>query len=72
MASQAYVQSVLWFDHDEQAQFFRRLARALLFSFLAHLVILLLVTVLRLPQRGERSLLRRSKFRLSVCRLRLR
>jgi colicin import membrane protein len=56
MASQAYVQSVLWFDHNEQAQFFRRLGRALLFSFLAHLVILLVVTVLRLPQRGERPL----------------
>jgi colicin import membrane protein len=56
MASQAYVQSVLWFDHEEQAQFFRRLGRALLLSFVVHLIILLVVTVLRLPQRGERPL----------------
>ena len=56
MASQAYVQSVLWFDHEEQARFFHRLRRALLLSFVAHLIILLVVTVLRLPQRGERPL----------------
>jgi colicin import membrane protein len=56
MASQAYVQSVLWFDHEEQAQFFRRLGRALLLSLVVHLIILLVVTVLRLPQRGERPL----------------
>lgn len=56
MASQAYVQSVLWFDHEEQTQFFRRLGRTLLLSFAAHLVILLVVTVLRLPQHGERPL----------------
>jgi colicin import membrane protein len=56
MASQAYVQSVLWFDQEEQTQFFRRLGRTLLLSFVAHLVILLVVTVLRLPQRGERPL----------------
>ncbi len=56
MASQAYVQSVLWFDQDEQAQFFRRLGRTLVFSLVVHLIILLVVTVLRLPQRGERPL----------------
>lgn len=56
MASQAYVQSVLWFDHEEQAQFFRRLGRALLLSLVVHVIILLVVTVLRLPQRGERPL----------------
>jgi TonB family protein len=56
MASQAYVQSVLWFDHEAQELFFRRLRRALLLSFVAHLVILLVITVLRLPQSGERPL----------------
>lgn len=56
MASQAYVQSVLWFDQEDQAQLFRRLGRALLLSFVAHLVVLLIVAVLRLPQRGERPL----------------
>lgn len=56
MASQAYVQSALWFDHEEQAQFFRQLRRALLLSFVAHLIILLVVTILRLPHRGERPL----------------
>ena len=56
MASQAYVQSALWFDHEDQVQFFRRLKRALLLSFVAHLIILLVVTVLRMPQRGERPL----------------
>jgi TonB family protein len=56
MASQAYVQSVLWFDHEAQELFFRRLRRALLLSFVAHLVILLIVTVVRLPKSGERPL----------------
>lgn len=56
MASQAYVQSVLWFDHEEQARFFHRLRRALLLSLVAHLILVVVVTVLRLPQRGERPL----------------
>ena len=56
MASQAYVQSVLWFDHEAQELFFRRLRRAVLLSFAAHLVIFLVVTILRLPQSGERPL----------------
>ena len=45
MASQAYVHSALWFDHEEQAQFLRQLRRALLFSFVALLIILLVVFV---------------------------
>lgn len=56
MASQAYVQSVLWFDQDEQAQFFRRLGRMLVLSLVVHLIIMLVVAVLRLPRRGERPL----------------
>jgi TonB family protein len=47
---------VLWFDQVEQAHFLRRMGRTLILSLVVHLIILLIVTILRLPQRGERPL----------------
>lgn len=56
MASHAAVQSVLWFDHDEQSRFLARMKRTLALSFGLHLVVLLIVMGLRLPHHGERPL----------------
>ena len=56
MASHAAVQSVLWFDHDEQSRFFARMKRTLALSFGLHLIVLLIVMGLRLPHHGERPL----------------
>jgi len=55
MSAAAEAQSWTWFD-EEQDRFFVRLKRALILSLVLHLVMLLLVAGLRLPQRGERPL----------------
>jgi len=56
MSAQAHVHPVQWFDVEEQNKFFLRLKRALAVSFVLHVVLLLVMAGLRLPQRGERPL----------------
>ena len=56
MASQASVQSNLWFDQDDQSRLSSRLKRALVLSLALHVVIVLVAAGLRLPQQGERPL----------------
>ena len=56
MASQASVQSSLWFDQDNQSRLSARLKRMLVLSLVLHAVVLLVVVGLRFPQRGERPL----------------
>lgn len=56
MASHAVAQSVLWFDYGEPSRFFARMKRTLALSFGFHLLVLLAVMGLRLPQQGERPL----------------
>ncbi|MCX5721949.1 MAG: TonB family protein [Nitrospirae bacterium] len=55
MASQATVQSGLWFDQDDQAGVWVHLKRTLVWSLALHVVVLV-ATGLRLPQRAERPL----------------
>lgn len=56
MASQATVQSGLWFDQDDQSGIGAHLKRTLAWSLALHVVVLLVATGLRLPQRAERPL----------------
>ena len=56
MASQATVQSGLWFDQDDQSGVWVHLKRTLAWSLVLHVVVLLVATGLRLPQRAERPL----------------
>jgi TonB family protein len=56
MASQTSVQSSLWFDLENQPRLYSRLNRTLALSLVIHVVVLLVLTGLRLPQRGERPL----------------
>ncbi len=56
MASQATVQSGLWFDRDDQSGVWAHLKRTLAWSLALHVVVLLVATGLRLPQRAERPL----------------
>ncbi len=56
MSTHAHVQSVFWFDRDEQDRFLARLKKTLFLSLVLHLVVLLVTTGLRLPHRGERPL----------------
>jgi len=56
MSAQAHVHPVQWFDAEEQDKVFAKLKRALAVSFALHVVLLLVITGLRLPQRGERPL----------------
>lgn len=56
MTSQASVPSSLWFDQDDQSGLSVRLKRMLALSLVLHVVVLLAVTGLRLPQQGERPL----------------
>jgi colicin import membrane protein len=56
MASQASVQSNLWFDQGDRSRLSARLKRMLVLSLVLHAIVLLVVVGLRLPQRGERPL----------------
>ena len=56
MASQASVQSSLWFDQDDQSRLSSRLKQTLVLSFIIHVVVVLVAVGLRLPQHGERPL----------------
>ncbi len=56
MIAQAQVQAGFWLDQDEQDRFLSRLKRTLFLSLALHVVVLLIATGLRLPQRGERPL----------------
>ena len=56
MTSQASVQSSLWFDQDDQFSMGVRLKRTLALSLVLHVVLLLAMAGLRLPQQGERPL----------------
>jgi TonB family protein len=56
MASQASVLSGSWFDQEDQSRLSARLKRTLALSLVLHVVVLLVVMGLRLPQRGERPL----------------
>lgn len=56
MMAQAQVQSEFWLDQDEQDRFLSRLKRTLILSLVLHVVVVLIATGLRLPQRGERPL----------------
>ncbi|SLM46357.1 conserved protein of unknown function [Nitrospira japonica] len=56
MSAQAHVHPVQWFDAEEQDKLFLKLKRALAASFVLHVVLLLVVAGLRLPQHGERPL----------------
>ena len=56
MASQASVQSSLWFDQDDQSRLSSRLKRTLVLSLVLHVVVLLVAMGFRLPQQGERPL----------------
>ncbi len=56
MASQASVQSNLWFDQEDQSRLSSRLKRALVLSLALHVVIVLVAAGLRLPQQAERPL----------------
>lgn len=55
MTSQTSVQSSPWFDRDESSTSVR-LKRTLVLSLGLHVVLLLVITGLRLPQQGERPL----------------
>ena len=56
MTSQTSVQSSLWFDQDDQSSMSVRLKRTLALSLVLHVVLLLAMAGLRLPQQGERPL----------------
>jgi len=56
MASQASVLSGSWFDQEDQSRLSARLKRTLALSLVLHVVVLLVVMGLRLPQQGERPL----------------
>lgn len=56
MASQAALLSGMGFDRDDQSRLSVRLKRTLALSLAVHVVILLVVAGLRLPQQGERPL----------------
>ena len=56
MASQASVQSNLWFDQGDRSRLSARLKRMLVLSLVLHVVVLLVAVGLRLPQQGERPL----------------
>ncbi len=56
MASQATVQSGVWFDQDDQSGIGAHLKRTLAWSLALHVVVLLVATGLRIPQRAERPL----------------
>jgi len=56
MTSQPSVQSDLWFDQDDQTSMYARLKRTLALSLVLHVVLLLVMVGLRLPQQGERPL----------------
>jgi TonB family protein len=53
---QASASAELWLDDEWQADLTRRLGRAVAISFAVHLGVLLVVTLVRLPQHGERPL----------------
>lgn len=56
MASQASLPSDMGFDLDDQSRLSARLKRTLALSLALHVVVLLVVAGLRLPQQGERPL----------------
>lgn len=56
MASQAAVQSGLWFGQGDQSGVWVHLKRPLAWSLVLHVVVVLVATGLRLPQRAERPL----------------
>jgi len=56
MTSQPSVQSDLWFDQGDQTSMYARLKRTLALSLVLHVVLLLVMVGLRLPQQGERPL----------------
>lgn len=56
MTSQTSVQSSLWFDLEDQSRLCSSLKRTLAFSLVLHVVVLLVMAGLRLPQQGERPL----------------
>ena len=56
MASQTSVESNLWFDQEDQSRLCSCLKRTLALSLVLHVVILLVLAGLRLPQHGERPL----------------
>jgi colicin import membrane protein len=56
MASQASLLPGSWFDQGDQARLSARLMRTLVVSLVLHVVVVLAVTGLRLPQHGERPL----------------
>ena len=56
MASQASLLSGMGFDQGEQSRLTARLKRTLALSLVIHVVVLLVVAGLRLPQQGERPL----------------
>ncbi|MDF0643321.1 MAG: TonB family protein [Nitrospira sp.] len=56
MSAQTHVHPLQWFDVEDQSKFFSKLNRALVVSFLLHVVLFLVVAGLRLPHRGERPL----------------
>ena len=56
MASQASVQSSLWFGQDDQSWLTSRLKRTLVLSLALHVAVLLVAMGLQLPQQGERPL----------------
>jgi len=56
MASQASLPSDMGFDLDDQSRLSARLKRTLALSLVLHVVVLLVVAGLRLPQQGERPL----------------
>ncbi len=56
MASQVSLLSGMGFDRDDQSRLSARLKRTLALSLVVHVVVLLVVAGLRLPQQGERPL----------------
>jgi colicin import membrane protein len=56
MASQASLLPGMGFDRDDQSRLSARLKRTLALSLVVHVVVLLVVAGLRLPQQGERPL----------------
>ncbi len=56
MASQASLLPGMGFDRDDQSRLSARLKRTLALSLIVHVVVLLVVAGLRLPQQGERPL----------------
>jgi TonB family protein len=56
MASQASLLPGMGFDQDDRSRLSARLKRTLALSFAVHVVVLLVVAGLRLPQQGERPL----------------